>query len=629
MAHTKNFKEEQRDKKALEDFSVQMKALDKELKNDSHLHVIGKLFNAFFMSNTQKVKDYNHNSVNGVINTHTEDKSKSITLAKNGGLFGLGLLAGTQFIPIPEVLNRKSELWDKLIESGFSDEKVFAAQNFFGNLGDANRLDESVVEGAFSYLNTQFGIMFDLPPESVLKTLLFLTVVGGIAQKIHVDYNTNTMYTEEKIAEYSDNMDDNQSTAELRHLKNSSLVKNKILSYGGSKNSGLGKYYGFVLGAVNNMALLPKAILSKVGHSMIKEEKTLFENLMTASIQTMGFTGYGLASLQPTNQLKQVQIIRDKMIEDTKHVQSSSSTIKEDVNKTIQDTYENILRRKVKVSMAKAIYEHELATKKINKIKERKVDIRNDNKINIKNKLNSLKTLSKEEKLYQKKLESSQHILKGMAKLHLQKSNQLNNHYESISNLAAVYLQKEDKYEKLKDKIELIAPNIDFNKDMEESIEDVIKYIDKDLSKIVLHKQNVKINERVNGIIEDLGIQFEEKGLKSKNNFIKKIKKVINNQVESLYNQNTASHCTDELFNEIGNILNNNIKVPLMESQRINFLKFCENLSEDLNQDKSNQNIKNPEDFNKSLLKEQPNTAEMRKAIVRVQQNGAARTSRS
>ena len=82
-------------------------------------------------------------------------------------------------------------------------------------------------------------------------------------------------------------------------------------------------------------------------------------------------------------------------------------------------------------------------------------------------------------------------------------------------------------------------------------------------------------------------------------------------------------------FNEIGNILNNNIKVPLMESQRIKFLKFCENLSEDLNQDKSNQNIKNPEDFNKSLLKEQPNTAEMRKAIVRVQQNGAALTSRS
>ncbi len=66
-----------------------------------------------------------------------------------------------------------------------------------------------------------------------------------------------------------------------------------------------------------------------------------------------------------------------------------------------------------------------------------------------------------------------------------------------------------------------------------------------------------------------------------------------------------------------------------MESQRIKFLKFCENLSEDLNQDKSNQNIKNPKDFNKSLLKEQPNTAEMRKAIVRVQQNGAARTSRS
>lgn len=628
MAHSKNFKEEQKDRKALEDFSVKMEKLEKELKSDNHHHVIGKLFNAFFISNTKKVKDYNHNSVDGVINTYTEDKSKSITLAKNGGLFGLGLLAGTQFIPIPEILNRKSELWDKLIESGFSDEKVFAAQNFFGNLGDANRLDESVVEGAFSYLNTQFGIMFDLPPESVLKTLLFLTVVGGIAQKIHVDYNTNTMYTEEKIAEYSDDMDDNQSTAELRHLKNSSLVKNKVLSYGGSKNSGLGKYYGFVLGAINNMALLPKAILSKVGHSMIKEEKTLFENLMTASIQTMGFTGYGLASLQPTNQLKQVQIIRDKMIEDTKHVQSSSSTIKEDVNKTIQDTYENILRRKVKVSMAKAIYEHELATRELKLIKEKKeIVLESSDMIN--KKLKSMKSIKQKEKLYQKKLESSQHILKGVAKLHLQKSNQLNNHYESISNLAAVYLQKEDKYEKLKDKIELIAPNIDFNKDMEESIQDVIKYIDKDLSKIVLHKQNVKINERVNDIIEDLGIQFEEKGLKSKNNFIKKIKKVINNQVENLYKQNTASHCTDELFNEIGNILNNNIKVPLMESQRIKFLKFCENLSEDLNQDKSNQNIKNPEDFNKSLLKEQPNTAEMRKAIVRVQQNGAALTSRS
>ena len=66
---------------------------------------------------------------------------------------------------------------------------------FFGNLGDENRLNESVVEGAFSYLNTQFGIMFDLPPESVLKTLLFLTVVGGIAQKIHVDYNTCLLYT--------------------------------------------------------------------------------------------------------------------------------------------------------------------------------------------------------------------------------------------------------------------------------------------------------------------------------------------------------------------------------------------------------------------------------------------------
>lgn len=628
MAHSKNFKEEQKDKKALEDFSVKMEKLEKELKSDNHHHVIGKLFNAFFISNTKKVKDYNHNSVDGVINTYTEDKSKSITLAKNGGLFGLGLLAGTQFIPIPEILNRKSELWDKLLESGFSDEKVFAAQNFFGNLGDANRLDESVVEGAFSYLNTQFGIMFDLPPESVLKTLLFLTVVGGIAQKIHVDYNTNTMYTEEKIAEYSDDMDDNQSTAELRHLKNSSLVKNKILSYGGSKNSGLGKYYGFVLGAVNNMALLPKAILSKVGHSMIKEEKTLFENLMTASIQTMGFTGYGLASLQPTNQLKQVQIIRDKMIGDTKHVQSSSSTIKEDVNKTIQDTYENILRRKVKVSMAKAIYEHELATRELKLIKEKKEIILESSDM-INKKLKSMKSIKQKEKLYEKKLESSQHILKGVAKLHLQKSNQLNNHYESISNLAAVYLQKEYKYEKLKDKVELIAPNIDFDKDMEESIKDVIKYIDKDLSKIVSHKQNVKINERINDIIEDLGIQFEEKGLKSKNNFIKKIKKVINNQVENLYKQNTASHCTDELFNEIGNILNNNIKVPLMESQRIKFLKFCENLSEDLNQDKSNQNIKNPEDFNKSLLKEQPNTAEMRKAIVRVQQNGAALTSRS
>lgn len=628
MAHSKNFKEEQKDKKALEDFSVKMEKLEKELKSDNHHHVIGKLFNAFFISNTKKVKDYNHNSVDGVINTYTEDKSKSITLAKNGGLFGLGLLAGTQFIPIPEILNRKSELWDKLLESGFSDEKVFAAQNFFGNLGDANRLDESVVEGAFSYLNTQFGIMFDLPPESVLKTLLFLTVVGGIAQKIHVDYNTNTMYTEEKIAEYSDDMDDNQSTAELRHLKNSSLVKNKILSYGGSKNSGLGKYYGFVLGAVNNMALLPKAILSKVGHSMIKEEKTLFENLMTASIQTMGFTGYGLASLQPTNQLKQVQIIRDKMIGDTKHVQSSSSTIKEDVNKTIQDTYENILRRKVKVSMAKAIYEHELATRELKLIKEKKEIILESSDM-INKKLKSMKSIKQKEKLYEKKLESSQHILKGVAKLHLQKSNQLNNHYESISNLAAVYLQKEYKYEKLKDKVELIAPNIDFDKDMEESIKDVIKYIDKDLSKIVSHKQNVKINERINDIIEDLGIQFEEKGLKSKNNFIKKIKKVINNQVENLYKQNTASHCTDDLFNETGNILNNNIKVPLMESQRIKFLKFCENLSEDLNQDKSNQNIKNPEDFNKSLLKEQPNTAEMRKAIVRVQQNGAALTSRS
>ncbi len=628
MAHSRNFREEQKDKKALEDFSVKMEKLEKELRNENHHHVIGKLFNAFFISNTKKVKDYNHNSVDGVINTYTEDKSKSITLAKNGGLFGMGLLAGTQFIPIPEILNRKSELWDKLIEAGFSDEKVFAAQNFFGNLGDENRLNESVVEGAFSYLNTQFGIMFDLPPESVLKTLLFLTVVGGIAQKIHVDYNTNTMYTEEKIAEYSDDMDDNQSTAELRHLKNSSLVKNKVLSYGGSKNSGLGKYYGFVLGAINNMALLPKKVLSKVGHSMIKEEKTLFENLMTASIQTMGFTGYGLASLQPTNQLKQVKIIRDKMIEDTKHVQSSSSTIKEDVNKTIQDTYENILRRKVKVSMAKAIYEHELATRELKLIKEKKEIVLESSDI-INKKLKSMKSIKQKEKLYQKKLESSQHILKGIAKLHLQKSNQLNNHYESISNLAAVYLQKEDKYEKLKDKIELIAPNIDFNKDMEESIKDIIKYIDKDLSKIVLHKQNVKINERVNDIVEDLGIEFEEKGLKSKNNFIKKIKKVINNQVENLYKQNTASHCTDGLFNEIGNILNNNIKVPLMESQRIKFLKFCENLSEDLNQDKSNQNIKNPKDFNKSLLKEQPNTAEMRKAIVRVQQNGAARTSRS
>tara|TARA_Y100000588_G_scaffold307293_1_gene331359 strand:+ start:296 stop:2182 length:1887 start_codon:yes stop_codon:yes gene_type:complete len=628
MAHSKNFKEEQKDRKALEDFSVKMEKLEKELKSDNHYHVIGKLFNAFFMSNTKKVKDYNHNSVDGVINTHTEDKSKSITLAKNGGLLGMGLLAGTQFIPLPEILNRKSELWGKLVESGISEEKVFAAQNFFGKLGDDNRLDENVIEGAFSYLNTQFGVMFDLPPESVLKTLLFLTVVGGIAQKIHVDYNTNTMYTEEKIAEYSDDIDDTQSTAELRHLKNSSLVKNKVLSYGGSKNSGLGKYYGFVLGAVNNMALLPKAILSKVGHSMIKEEKTLFENLMTASIQTMGFTGYGLASLQPTNQLKQVQIIRDKMIGDTKHVQSSSSTIKEDVNKTIQDTYENILRRKVKVSMAKAIYEHELATRELKLIKEKKEIILESSDM-INKKLKSMKSIKQKEKLYEKKLESSQHILKGVAKLHLQKSNQLNNHYESISNLAAVYLQKEYKYEKLKDKVELIAPNIDFDKDMEESIKDVIKYIDKDLSKIVSHKQNVKINERINDIIEDLGIQFEEKGLKSKNNFIKKIKKVINNQVENLYKQNTASHCTDELFNEIGNILNNNIKVPLMESQRIKFLKFCENLSEDLNQDKSNQNIKNPEDFNKSLLKEQPNTAEMRKAIVRVQQNGAALTSRS
>ena len=141
MAHSRNFREEQKDKKALEDFSVKMEKLEKELRNENHHHVIGKLFNAFFISNTKKVKDYNHNSVDGVINTYTEDKSKSITLAKNGGLFGMGLLAGTQFIPIPEILNRKSELWDKLIEAGFSDEKVFAAQNFFGNLGDENRLN--------------------------------------------------------------------------------------------------------------------------------------------------------------------------------------------------------------------------------------------------------------------------------------------------------------------------------------------------------------------------------------------------------------------------------------------------------------------------------------------------------
>ena len=97
--------------------------------------------------------------------------------------------------------------------------------------------------------------------------------------------------------------------------------------------------------------------------------------------------------------------------------------------------------------------------------------------------------------------------------------------------------------------------------------------------------------------MKELDMQFEETGLKSKNNFMKKIKKIINNQVENLYKQDIVNHCTDKLFNEVGNILNNNVKIPLIESQRIKFLKFCENLSEDLNQDKSNQNIKNPEDL--------------------------------
>ena len=496
MGHSRNFKEEQKDKKALEDFSVQLEELEKEVRNDSHYHVIGKLFNAFFVSNTQKIKDYNHNSIDGVINTHTEDKSKNITIAKTGGFFGLGLFAGTQFIPLPEILNRKSEIWSQLSEKGLSDEKVIAAQNFFGNLGDPDRLNKSTVEGAFSYLNEQFGIMFDMSPEMVFKTLIVLSTVGVVASKIHIDYNKNTMYTEEKIASYSDDIDNSQSTSELRHLKNSSFVKNKILSYGGSKNSGFGKLYGFLVGGINKLSLLPKSAINKLGQTMIREDKDFVEAFMAYTVEKMGFVGYHLASIQPTNQLKQIQIIRDKMIEDTKHVQSSSSTIKEDVDKTIQDTYENILRRKVKVSMAKAIYEHELATKELNSIENKKEKIRKKNG-NINSKRKEINDLKKYEKEYKEKLESSNHILKGIAKLHLQKSNQLNNHYESISNLAAIYLQKENKHEKLKNKIELMAPNVNFNLEIEESVKDLIKDIDKDLSKLVSYKQNVKINERI------------------------------------------------------------------------------------------------------------------------------------
>jgi hypothetical protein len=596
--------------------------IKKEIDKESLKNITGKIFNAFLVSNTQYVKDFDYKSTENVINTHTEDKNKNFSFIGKTALYTLFGITSAQGIAAlqPEFLEPKSEVWDLLVTKGVPQETVDSAIMFFYNLKNTLSFSENDLD----VLYDNFEVMNNISQGTLYNSFLWTGAIGLYATSKFFSYNEKTMFNEEKIAEYSDDLEFSESTATLSHLKNTSILRNNTLNFGGSSANVVGKTCFYAIQAVNFIAKQPKNILSQIGELMIKKEQNLFEKCITSVMCNLKFEGYGLMSLEPNSQLNEIVELRKNMIADTKHRQSSDSTIKEDTGVVIQNCYENALRRKVKTSFAQAIIDLKDNTQLIKEHNEEIEKIKTSKTIKTQQKMLMTKSIKNKIKKSENTINTASDIIKGVSKLHLQKSNQLNNHYETLSYLAFSFLEDLNGNTNSNSNIKLFQK--DNNISYKENIGSLLSKIDDDSLDIINKKQDVKIADFLAMITEELNPHF--KSNISKAEFIKKSTIEINNAVKVVNQQNQTQPNTDTFVNGMGRVINTTLNIQNLLTTELDAVKNKFNrMAESLNHDLSNQLIKNPMDFNELVKIEQQIIASSRIGKVHIDQNAGAQSS--
>jgi hypothetical protein len=597
-----------------EEQSIELEDLHKEIDSERKKHIMGKLVNIFLQSNSEYTKSYNHKSTENVTNTHTEDKNKNMGLMFSKALKGLFLATSATGLWAtfkPDILDSQSPLWEDLVENGMNQETVDAAQNFFYKLEHLTKFEVSDLDVLYS----NFEIMNNLPPETVHQAFVAVGVAGFWATSKINYYIENKMYDEEKISEYSDSLDFTQNTEDIKTQKNSSLMTQSLLAKGANASCNIGKIFLKMVEGTIYLSNLPQTVQNKIGDSMLKEEKNGFEKMLTWAMK-LKYNGYELSSYNNEKQNKEVLFARDTVAESTKHKQGTSSTVSEDLKDIIQNSYENALRRNVKVSFAKALIDKERYSKELKDsvLKLQKINENEGNNVEtFKDKIRLKSKISKLEKLHNNAFK----IIKSVAKLHLTKSNQLNNHYESLSNLAFLYLENKTPNLNIKNL------SIKDNDDLEGNVIDIIKSVDKDVNDIILEKQSEKIYEFTNENIKT----FEFNGQQSKSYFKAEIEKEIILALNDLKKQNDVIPITNRLENRMDYILDQSTKIKLPFNEKKEIIQLFNKNVMSLFHDISNQHIKNPIDFNEIIKEETKIIADQRINIVDVKQNTSALSS--
>lgn len=578
--------------KEIHNIDIELKNISKEINKFDHKTVLGKLFNKFLISNTNTTKGYNYKDTEGVINSKVKDKNKTYNMtfkAITGAMFGLTSANGIELFQ-PEIFAQNSKLWDIARETGISENKIGEAMLFFTKLKDSVTFSVSDLD----LLYRKFEFINNIPQDMLHQGFMASGVIGVYGANQIMKYSKKRMFDEEKIAKYSDTIDTGESTEDLKTLKNKSILNNSTLDFSGNASSILGKTLLYLFEKTNKLINLPQKTLNNIGHFMLKEDKNNFERFISKAIE-LKFSGYELIGVPTENQMTKILDIRYNVIKNTQSRQDSESTVKSDMANIIENSYQNSLRRKVKLSLALAISNNQSTAEKL-KIQKEAIESLRSKKIPFLQKNIEKSKLIKSMKSTEKEYKESIKIIKSISELHLIKSTQLDNNYEALSSVALLYLNKSNS-------ITLTDFTKKEHNDIKHNISDFLEHIDKDLKIVVQQSTELQIQDFLINFEEEFNIKF--KSNKSKAYFEKEVINAIKNTTEILSTQGLAIPVLNTFQNSLSLALDKSILSSLDFSEKSKIISAFTEISNTVTQNHSNQIIKNPMTFNELLEQEQ------------------------
>jgi hypothetical protein len=591
------------------------KKIDEEIQADSLKNVLGKLYNKLFVASNTKIekdgkviekqieeKDFSNDSTKDIKIAPIDDNNRAWNLTKGtlGKVPFYTLGAGGFLNAINLDLSIDSQVWNLIGKAGVSEENVESMRLLAYNL--TNNLEFTTSD--FDILLEQMGNSRDTAEVFVSATLVGLGFMGGWTMTRYNDMMGGRMYHEEDIASYSDDMAGQESIKDIKYKRNESIFYQQQLNNAGNKSGFMARTLLSMVEKATYLSHLPEKALNKIGKYMLKEDKNAFDKVIEFGLKaSVNFDGYALSAYEKTTMFEEALKDRNEFAERTKHQsdpkEQNDSFVNDDSVSIYQNSYQVLLRRKIKKSLEKSIKSleenKEILGKLVTELEETRQSSSSMKKIL---KIREIKSkMSPIEKEYKESLQ----VLKNIRNLHSNKSNQRNNHYEVISQLANEYL--ENGRDSLK----------------EETVND---YIDRRLEEVIDKKTKDKIKKEVMQNTEEIIFKTNQ----SKSYFCKQLAIELYAGFNVLKNTNSVGNSLNSFRNNIERILKKSTMLPkdLVEKASDNYVDFLETIS----QDQGNQQIKNPIQFKKLIENEKNILVECRLEQIKVLENHGKRSNR-